>query len=419
MVNAGHAPVHEPGGAAGDALSLADDDELRPLLRLRLTWAVIAWWTAGYGVLSWLVEWVGSHFDRTHGPMPFLYGLNRVVYAVVWAGAIVVAIALTDRWPVMRRGQVSRLLLHAAALFVVTVLWCFLAYYLCLAVVPDWQPLGVGRMVSTAGKNVLFGYLVLVVLMHVVYRTRRYRTQEVAMHRQALLATEAQLHVLKMELAPHFLFNALQSISAQIHTNPDGANDTLVRVSDMLRHAIETSRVQRVALRDELATLRLYTEIEEVRFGDRIDLRWQIAPDTLGAAVPHMLLQPLVENAIKHGLEVQSTSGKIEVAAARVGDTLRLTIRDDGPGIAPPSPRRGSGVGIPNTRARLRELYGDRHTFALSSCPHGGTEVAITLPFEPADEALCDDTGHEPGELAAPVEADPPSLRSAVRSVVP
>jgi signal transduction histidine kinase len=413
MVNAVHARVHEPAGATGGTPPLADHEELRPLLRLRLTWAVIAWWTAGYGVLSWLVEWVGSHFDRANGPIPFLYGLNRVVYAVVWAGAIVVAIALTDRWPVMRRGQVGRILLHVAALFVVTVLWAVIAYYICLIVVPGWQPLGIGRMISSTGKNVLFGYLVLVILMHVVYRTRRYGTQEVAMHRQALLATEAQLHVLKMELAPHFLFNALQSISAQIHTNPDGANDTLVRVSDMLRHAIETSRVQRVALRDELATLRLYTEIEEVRFGERIDLRWQIAPDTLGAAVPHMLLQPLVENAIKHGLEVQSTSGKIEVAATRVGDTLRITIRDDGPGIAPPSPRRGSGVGLPNTRARLRELYSERHTFALSSCPDGGTEVTITLPFEPADEALTDSSERERGELATHAGARPSSLGSA------
>jgi LytS/YehU family sensor histidine kinase len=191
-----------------------------------------------------------------------------------------------------------------------------------------------------------------------------------------------------MELAPHFLFNALQSISAQIHTNPDGANDTLVRVSDMLRHAIETSRVQEVALRDELATLRLYTEIAEVRFGDRLDLRWDVAPETLDAAVPHMLLQPLVENAIKHGLEVRSTSGRIEVSAARVGDTLRLAIRDDGPGVRRASPRRGSGVGLANTRARLHELYGARHTFTLGGGAQGGTEVVITLPFVRAAEGI-------------------------------
>lgn len=368
-------------------LASRPDDDLPPLLRIPLTWSVIAWWTAGYGVLSWLVEWVGSHFDRA-GPMPFVHGLNRVVYAVVWAGAIVIAIALTDRWPVERRTQVGRIVLHVATLVVVTVLWAVAAYAICLAVVPGWRPLGVGQMLSSTGKNVLFGYGVLVVLMHVVYRVRRYRTQEVAMLRQARLATEAQLQVLKMELAPHFLFNALQSVSALIHSDADAANDALVRVSDMLRYSIETSRVQEVALRDEVATLRLYTHIEELRFGARLDLTWEIAPETLDAAVPHMLLQPLVENAIKHGLEVRSTSGRVAVGAARVGDTLRLTIRDDGPGIHRASPRQGQGVGLANTRARLAELYGRRHTFTLSAHPEGGTEVAITLPFTRADAAL-------------------------------
>lgn len=355
-------------------------EELPPLLLLPTTWTVIGWWTAGYGVLSWLVEWVSSQFDRA-GPMPFVFGLNRMVYAVVWAGAIVAAIAITDRWPILRAGQVGRIALHVVALLAITVLWGFAAYYICLAVVPGWQPLGVGRMLSTTAKNVLFGYLVLVVLMHVVWRVRRYRAQEVAMHRQARLATEAQLHVLKMELAPHFFFNALHSISALIHSDPEAANDTLVRVSDMLRYSIETSRVQEVALRDELATLRLYTQIEEVRFGDRLKLSWDVDPAVFDAAVPHMLLQPLVENAIKHGLEVRSTAGRISVAAARDGDALRLSIQDDGPGIHHVSPRRGTGVGVANTRARLAELYGTRHTFTIAAGAQGGTIVTITIPF--------------------------------------
>ncbi len=378
-------------------VAFQQDEDLLPLLRLPMTWTVIGWWTAGYGVLSWLVEWVSSQLDRG-GAMPFIFGLNRVVYAVVWAGAIVVAIALTDRWPVLRAGQVGRIALHVSVLLAVTVLWGVVAYYLCLAVVPGWQPLGVGRMLSTTSKNVLFGYLVLVVLMHVVWRVRRYRAQEVAMHRQARLATEAQLHVLKMELQPHFFFNALQSISALIHSDPDAANDTLVLVSDMLRYSIETSRVQKVALRDELATLRLYTQIEEVRFGDRLKLTWDVDPAALDAAVPHMLLQPLVENAIKHGLEVRSTSGRIVVAAECDGDTLRITIRDDGPGIQHASPRRGNGVGLANTRARLAELYGARHTFTLAPGPQGGTVVTITLSFvlaqaDPDDISSATDSG--------------------------
>ena len=391
-------------------------DDLRPLLALPPTWSVVGWWTVGYGLLSWLVEWAGSHFDRA-GPIPFLNGVNRVVYAVVWAGAIVVAIALTDRWPVERRGQVGRILLHVAALFAVTALWAITAYYICLVVVPGWQPLGVGRMIASTGKNVLFGYGVLVVLMHVVYRVRRYRAQELSMHRQARLATEAQLQVLKMELAPHFLFNALQSVSALIRIDPEAANDALVRVSDMLRYSIETSRVQEVALRDEVATLRLYTQIEELRFGDRLRLSWTLDQDTLDAAVPHMLLQPLVENAIKHGLEVRSTSGRIEIGASRDGDTLRLSIRDDGPGIQRASPRRGAGVGIANTRARLAELYGAGHTFALTSGPDGGTEVTIVLPFVPVPPAPADGAEFRAGS-SPPVTAARVPARAATDEVV-
>lgn len=392
----------------GDDLSARNsarelDEELTPLLRLPTTWKVIGWWTAGYGALSWLVEWVSSQFDRA-AAMPFVFGLNRMVYAVVWAGAIVVAIALTDRWPILRAGQVGRIALHVVTLLTVTVLWGVAAYYLCLAVVPGWQPLGVGRMLSTTAKNVLFGYLVLVVLMHVVWRVRRYRAQEVAMLRQARLATEAQLHVLKMELAPHFLFNALHAVSALIHSDPDAANDTLVRVSDMLRYSIETSRVQEVALRDELATLRLYTQIEELRFADRLRLTWDIDPAALDAAVPHMLLQPLVENAIKHGVEVRSTAGRVVVTAVRDGDTLRITIQDDGPGIQHASPRRGTGVGIANTRARLAELYGTRHTFTLGPGAEGGTAVSITLPFECAQPNVAR-AFFNSGEYRVPVAA--------------
>src|SRR6185437_1762961 len=149
-----------------------------------------------------------------------------------------------------------------------------------------------------------------------------------------------------------------------IVSDPSAANDTLVLVSDMLRHAVDTARVQEVALREELATLRLYTAIQQVRFGDRLRLTWEIDEDTIEAAVPHMLLQPLVENAIKHGVEA-----------------LWLSIRDDGPGYAAPSSRKGSGMGIANVRSRLAQVYGDSHVFSVGDAEGGGTQVVIRIPF--------------------------------------
>ena len=149
----------------------------------------------------------------------------------------------------------------------------------------------------------------------------------------------------------------------------------------MLRHAVDTVRLQEVSLREELATLRLYTQIQQVRFGDRLRLTWEIEDSALEAAVPHMLLQPLVENAIKHGLEAHSTAGRITIAARREREMLRLVIRDDGPGRAVASPRRGAGLGLANVRTRLAQLYPEQHSFEIRDADGGGTEVTIWLPF--------------------------------------
>jgi sensor histidine kinase YesM len=352
-----------------------------------VTYRVIFWWTLWYGLTSWVAEYAFSHFDRT-GTEPFLFGLSRMVYAVYWGGAAIVAVLMTDWRPITSVRQYGRIALHFAVCLVVVVVWATLSYYTSVAIVPGWEAFGLGRMLATTAKNVLFGYGVLVVLVHIVARVRQHRQQEVELLQQARAASEAQLQVLKMELQPHFLFNALHSVSALIHSDPNAANDTLVLVSEMLRHAVRTSRVQKVALREELATLQLYTQIEEVRFGDRLRLTWDINPETLDAAVPHMLFQPLVENAIKHGLEVSSEAGRVTVSAERVHDHLHISIVNDGPVLGAVSPRRGAGVGLAITRRRLEELYGEEQSLTLSSGPAGGAEVRIRFPFERADEAV-------------------------------
>ena len=354
--------------------------ELPSLLRYATTWRVLAGWTVAYGLSSWIIEYFVSRLDPA-AYHPFLFGLNRVVYSVVWSGAILVAIVATERLPINSGRQFGRIVMHVAICLVVTILWGVLAYYACLAIVPGWQPLGVPKMLASTSKNVLFGYGLIVLLVHIILRVRLHRNQEVALLRQAHLATQAQLQVLKLEIQPHFLFNALHSVSALIHSNPQAANETLVLVSDMLRHAVDTSRVQEVPLRAELSTLGLYTQIQQVRFGDRLCLSWTVAEEALDAAVPHMLLQPLVENAIKHGVEAHSNAGKIVVSSWKDGDALWMSIRDDGPGCSVPSPRRGAGLGIANVRSRLTQLYGANHSFTLVDANGGGTVVTIRIPF--------------------------------------
>jgi two-component sensor histidine kinase len=366
-------------------------EPLVPLHRLRVTYRVIAGWTLWYAAASWAAEWLFSHMDR-HSAEPFLFGMSRAVYAFYWGLAAWVAVRMTDWRPITSGRQYGRIALHFAVCLAVVIVWGTLADYTNIAIVPGWEPQGLGRMLASTSKNVLFGYGVLLVLVHVVWWVRRHQAHEVSLLQQAQRATEAQLQVLKMELQPHFLFNALHSVSALIPVDPQAANETLVRISDMLRHAVRTSRVQEVPLREELDTLRLYTDIEQVRFGERLQITWDVPEELCDAAVPHMLLQPLVENAIKHAIEVRSTAGRIAVRAravvgqGREGDeSLELTIRDDGPGPDPrrQSNRHGAGVGITNTRERLAELYGDRQTFTISPAESGGTVVRIVLPFRP------------------------------------
>jgi two-component system, LytTR family, sensor kinase len=364
---------------ASEALA-AEPADLPSLLRYATTWRVLAGWTVAYGLSSWVIEYLVSRLDPA-AHHPFLFGLNRVVYAVVWSGAILVAIVATERLPITSGRQLGRIVTHIAICIVVTALWGVIAYYACLALVPGWQPLGVPRMLTSTSKNVLFGYGLIVLLVHIILRVRLHRNQEVALLRQAHLAAQAQLQVLKLEIQPHFLFNALHSVSALIHSNPNAANETLVLVSDMLRHAVDTSRVQEVPLRAELSTLGLYTQIQQVRFGDRLCLSWDVAEETLDAAVPHMLLQPLVENAIKHGVEAHSNAGNIVISARKDGNALWISIRDNGPGYKVPSPRRGAGVGIVNVRSRLKQLYGANHSFTLEDADGGGTLVKFRIPF--------------------------------------
>jgi two-component system LytT family sensor kinase len=366
---------------------------LPSLLTLRVTWTVLAWWTVFYGLASWFLEYAFSRLDPAT-QIPFWFGLNRVVYAFMWAWALMVAIVSTERFPITDKKQFGRITLHALLAITVSILWGVVGYYVCVAVVPGWVAMGVPRMLAATTKVILFGYGLAVLLIHVVIQVRLQRHQEIELLRQAHQATEAQLQLLKMEMQPHFLFNALHAVSAQMHSDPSAANDTLVLVSDMLRHAVETTRLQEVPLREELAILRLYAQIQQVRFGERLCITWEIDDETLDAEVPHMILQPILENSIKHGLEAYSAAGKILISARRDNDDLCLAICDDGPGVGTPSPRRGSGLGLVNVRDRLARLHGARQSLEVAGTAGGGTLVTICIPFSMAQDR---DTGENPG----------------------
>ena len=216
----------------------------------------------------------------------------------------------------------------------------------------------------------------------------RYRERERDAERLAAGLTEARLQALKMQLQPHFLFNTLNAISALIPAEAKPARRMVARLGDLLRIALEHEETQEVTLREELAFLQPYLEIEQARLEDRLTVVMEIAPETLDARVPHLMLQPLVENAIRHGIAPRIEPGRVEISAASGADDrfLHLEVRDDGPGLG----RDGGtgsrkGVGLTNTRSRLEQLYDGEHRFEFANRPEGGTVVRIFLPFRRGD----------------------------------
>jgi len=196
---------------------------------------------------------------------------------------------------------------------------------------------------------------------------------------------QARLGALKMQLQPHFLFNTLNAVVALVRAGRGReAEDTLAHLSDLLRWVLDDGERQEVPLSRELQHVRLYLAVERVRFADRLQVDLRIPPDTLDAAVPHLCLQPIVENAIRHGVEAVGSAGRIVIGARRIGAQLQLTVQDDGPGfrLAQTAP----GIGLATTRLRLAELYGGRAAVTTANAPGGGALVTLTLPFTECEE---------------------------------
>jgi signal transduction histidine kinase len=215
--------------------------------------------------------------------------------------------------------------------------------------------------------------------------TSYYRETGTRARLEARLA-RAQLQSLKLQMHPHFLFNTLNSITTLITVEPLAAERMVNGLSELLRLSLRNAGEQEVPLERELEVLRHYLSIQQIRFHDRLSVEMHIAPDALPAMVPNLMLQPLVENAIRHGIGPRATGGHIEVRAARDGEVLRLRVQDDGIGIDPKELPLREGTGLGNIRARLRHLYGAAQTFAVGSDGEGFT-VEVEIPFHTATES--------------------------------
>jgi two-component system, LytTR family, sensor kinase len=201
---------------------------------------------------------------------------------------------------------------------------------------------------------------------------------------------EARLRALQMQLQPHFVFNALHSLSDLVMEEPKTAVRLIARLGDFMRLTLHNSSAQSISLRSELEFLEAYLEIERIRYGNRLSLSFKIDPASLEAEVPNLILQPLVENAVRHGVASQVRGGTIGVATTRSGESLILEVRDDGPGIANPG---HEGIGLQNTRQRLRAIYGENYLLTIQNGEEGGAVVTCKLPYRPFREVEADAHG--------------------------
>jgi hypothetical protein len=226
----------------------------------------------------------------------------------------------------------------------------------------------------------VFTYAAIVSCWHAVNYFRKYREREAETARLQSALTESRLQTLRLQLQPHFLFNTLHSISTLNHEDPKAANRMIARLSELLRFTLETTD-QEIPLRQEIEFLRRYLEIEQIRFGPRLAVQIDVSPEVLDARVPTLLLQPLVENAVRHGIAPYAAAGKITVSARREDGTLHVTVVDTGPGADSEIAEAKAGVGLSNTRARLEQLYGKDHRFELRNAQPRGFIADLHLPY--------------------------------------
>ena len=318
--------------------------------------------------------------------------LMQIPRWLTWAMVTPLVFAAAHRFP-FRRDRLGRsiwthVLLALIVAGTIELLWLQLSLALSSLIEPE----GMARMRSNWGEvysaavlsRLLSGAFTYVAVLGVATTLgyhRRFRERDLrAAQLEAQLAL-AQVQALKMQVHPHFLFNTLHAVTVLIREDPAAATRVVTRLGDLLRLTLSRATTAQVSFRRELEILTLYLEIERTRFHDRLEIRYDVQPATLGALVPDLILQPLVENAIRHGVSPNAGTGRLEVSSRHDGEWLILEIRDNGAGL-PAGARLRDGIGLTTTKARLERLYGAHHELTLANLPDGGCVARIRIPFE-------------------------------------
>ncbi len=320
-------------------------------------------------------------------PFPISWWLHwgwMLVQHYVWIILTPVLMLLVRRVPIDRQHWARAIMIYLPAAIIFPIAWA--ALFTSIYWAADAPFIGPApRSYSEFFRGVLFSrfpsqlllFATTLMVLLVVDYYRKYREREYRLAEAQLMALRAQLH-------PHFLFNTLNAISELVYRDPEAAEQAITQLSELLRFTLTRTGAHEITLGEELDFLRKYVSIHRMLVGERLTVNWRVDQQLLGAAVPAMIFQPLVENSFRHGVAPQSGLGLIEIAAAREGEMLRLSVRDNGPGLPAGGSPVSTGIGLANTRARLLHMYGGRQRLDLVNLPEGGLLASVTIPFSQA-----------------------------------
>jgi two-component system LytT family sensor kinase len=343
-----------------------------PRLRRRLRGWLIVW--SGWTALALFFAVSASLTYRSTGrPANWLLSIERTLTEWwLWALLTPVVAGLARRYPLDRPWPWRNGAIHLAAGTAIAIAKTAAERAIFALLTGFWTY----WLVSTLALQ-LFVYAAIVAGAHGLEYYRRSRERE---QLEARL-TEARLQLLSVQLQPHFLFNTLNTIAEMVHHDADKADYMITSLSDLLRRALALGATQEIPLEGELDLLARYLDIQRTRFGDRLQVTSRVTDEVRQAAVPVLLLQPIVENAIHHGLAARANAGRIEIDARRVGNRLAITVSDDGPGVNGEALAGRQRMGLGNTRARLEALYKGDQRIELANAPHGGAQVTLEIPL--------------------------------------
>lgn len=342
----------------------------------------LALWTLA-STLAWLAESLVStgqsrnmYVGQPGGTPPLIdLWVPSFGSAILWVPFTVLLLWLAYRFPVT--GGLVNVLVHLAALAVVVIGRA--AGVVLFNDVFHWYPEGVpslGPLLNTSVFNNLVTFVFVSGIAHAVFYQHTMRAREAQF-------ADARMAALTSQLQPHFLFNALNTIAAYVHQRPDVAERMIVDLSALLRYSVDRDHAELVALDDEIEIAEAYLAIQRNRFADRLQVAVEVEPAARDAAVPPFLLQPLLENAVHHGLAPQDGASALAITACRVGDEVVVTVADDGVGVCEELAAQPAGVGLSNVRARLAQVYGAAGALTLGPRDGGGTDATIRLPYRP------------------------------------